>query len=72
MTPFDWHKDPIDDQTVITSTYKNTQNARRYFEEVCGDHFRFNRHFMAWMKKSKGRTMREAANYWLSEQSGET
>ena len=31
MSKVDWHKDPIEDNTLVTSSYKSTQNVRRYF-----------------------------------------
>ncbi|MFD2177597.1 DUF6434 domain-containing protein [Veronia pacifica] len=64
---FDWHKDDINAQTIITSHYRNTQNVRRYFISVCGESFRFNRAFMAWMKQSQGLTMGEAAEHWCQQ-----
>lgn len=30
MKGFDWHADPIDRNTAVTATYKNTQNVRRF------------------------------------------
>ncbi|WP_044564178.1 DUF6434 domain-containing protein [Azospirillum sp. B4] len=61
---FDWHADPISRDTPIDGTYRGTQNVRRFFRRECGDHFRFDRPFMAWMKSAVGRTMGEAADEW--------
>jgi hypothetical protein len=61
---FDWHCDYIDKSTVITSTYRNTQNVRRFFKAELGDHFKFDREFMAWMKASSGNTMGDAVTEW--------
>ena len=44
---FDWHSEPISLSTHITSTYKNTQNVRRFFKPACGAHFKFDRPFIA-------------------------
>lgn len=60
MEKFDWHKDAISDDTLITGSYKNTQNVRRYFKSRCGEHFKFNRDFMQWMKNTEGSTMGDA------------
>ena len=30
MDKVDWHKNHIDDSTIITDSYKTTQNVRRY------------------------------------------
>ena len=37
MSKVDWHKDQIEDNTLVTSSYKSTQNVRRYFKAKCGD-----------------------------------
>ncbi|KJC37997.1 hypothetical protein UP09_26380 [Bradyrhizobium sp. LTSP885] len=71
MKAFDWHSDPITHQTHITETYRNTQNVRRFFTAECGDHFKFDRAFMAWLKGGKKKTMGDAVKEWLRrEQAG--
>ncbi len=65
MAGFDWHGGEITPRTRITSDYRNTQNVRRFFRSACGDHFKFDRDFMAWMKAAEGRTMGAAAREWL-------
>ncbi len=69
MQFFDWHCDAINDDTVIDSNYRNTQNVRRYFRNKCGDHFKMNRDFMVWIKQAQGKKMRDAAEEWVSRQS---
>jgi hypothetical protein len=69
LKTFDWHSDPITRKTQVTATYRNTQNVRRFFQAECGDHFRFNRPFMAWMKNGKRKTMGEAVKEWLRRES---
>ena len=69
MKGFDWHADPISRATSITPTYRNTQNVRRFFKAQCGDDFKFDRPFMAWLKAGAGRTMGEAADEWLRRKS---
>lgn len=64
MIAFDWHKDPITRETLITSTYRNTQNVRRFFKAACGADFKFDRPFMAWLKNGKTKTMGDAADEW--------
>ncbi len=64
MARFDWHADPITAATVIDAGYRNTQNVRRFFRGACGEAFRFDRDFMAWMKAATGKTMGEAAAEW--------
>jgi Domain of unknown function (DUF6434) len=70
MTSFDWHSDPIERTTLITSSYRNTQNVRRFFRAQCGAHFRFDRPFMAWLKTSIGKTMGDASDEWKRRQRG--
>ncbi len=65
---FDWHSAHINSTTLITSTYKNTQNVRRYFKSICGDQFKFDRSFMRWMKDNAGKTMGDAVNEWTKRQ----
>jgi hypothetical protein len=61
---FDWHANPIGRATVIHANYRNTQNVRRFFKRTCGEHFKFDRPFMAWMKAAVGKTMGEAADFF--------
>ena len=60
---FDWHASPITRDTPVTATYRGTQNVRRFFKAQCGEDFKFDRIFMAWIK-SGPRTMGEAADEW--------
>jgi Domain of unknown function (DUF6434) len=69
MTSFDWHSDPIKRTTLITTSYRNTQNVRRFFKAQCGAHFRFDRPFMAWLKASIGKTMGDASDEWQRRRS---
>ncbi|MBC7281117.1 MAG: hypothetical protein H5U12_06655 [Hoeflea sp.] len=60
----DWHSDPITADTRIDAHYRNTQNVRRFFKAEIGDHFKFDRPFMAWMKSPAGLTLRDAVDEW--------
>ncbi|MCY0094062.1 DUF6434 domain-containing protein [Hoeflea ulvae] len=60
----DWHSDPITNETLIDADYRNTQNVRRFFKAAIGDHFKFDRPFMAWMKSHQGATMQDAVAEW--------
>jgi hypothetical protein len=64
MKSFDWHSDKITLETAITTSYKNTQNVRRFFRSECGDGFKFDRSFMAWLKTASGMTMADAVEEW--------
>lgn len=57
---FDWHSEPLDNDTIITDSYKNTQNVRRYFKSQLGEGFKFNIAFMEWMKAHIGRSLADA------------
>jgi hypothetical protein len=65
MSTFNWHSDAISRATPITKTYRNTQNVRRSFKAQCGEAFKFDRPFMAWMKDGAAKTMGDAADEWL-------
>ena len=65
MKAFDWHGDPITRATPITKTYRNTRNVRRFFQAECGDGFKFDRAFMAWIKSAENKTMGDAVKEWL-------
>lgn len=66
---FDWHCDPIDRRTPVTGSYRNTQNVRRFLREQCGEAFRFDRDFMAWIKDGSPKTMGDVADEWLRRRS---
>ena len=57
---FDWHSEPLENTTIITDSYKNTQNVRRYFKSQLGEGFKFNIAFMEWMKSNIGRSLADA------------
>lgn len=60
MKKVDWHKNQIDDSTVITDSYRTTQNVRRFFKSKLGEEFKFDRDFMQWMNNATGLTMGDA------------
>ena len=57
---FDWHSADLSSVTVITDSYKNTQNVRRFFKQAVGPQFKFNIAFMEWMKSNEGKTLGDA------------
>ena len=65
---FDWHSEPLTSQTVITDSYKNTQNVRRFFKSEIGPKFTFNIAFMEWMKENTGRTLKDACEAYQAIQ----
>jgi hypothetical protein len=68
MTGFDWHSGDITRATQITKSLRKTQKVRRFFTTECGDGFRFDVSFIAWLKAAVGQTMGEAVDEWLRRQ----
>jgi hypothetical protein len=46
----DWHQVPISRTTKLDNDYKNTQSVRLFLALECGDAFKFDRAFMAWIR----------------------
>ncbi|MEO1159060.1 MAG: DUF6434 domain-containing protein [Pseudomonadota bacterium] len=65
MNEFNWHSDTITRSTPVTSSYRNTQNVRRFLKTQCGPDFRFDRPFMQWIKDGTGKTMGDVADEWI-------
>lgn len=61
---FNWNTEVLNDETVITDNYKNTENVRQYFTSKIGEHFSFNVQFMNWMKDNIGKTLNDATIEW--------
>lgn len=64
---FDWHSADLGLQTVITDSYKNSQNVRRFFKRHLGDGFSFNIRFMAWMRENTGKTLQDAITEYQAQ-----
>ncbi|MBC3437995.1 hypothetical protein HU735_21475 [Pseudomonas sp. BW16M2] len=62
---FDWHAGPITRATPLDRHYRNTQKVRRFLVAECGEAFKFDRAFMAWIKSAAPATMGEVADEWL-------
>jgi hypothetical protein len=67
---FNWHSEELTPDTIITDSYKNSQNVRRFFVQQCGSTFHFSIPLMDFMKNSCGKTLQDAVNEWqrLSKQ----
>jgi len=61
---FDWTKEVLSLNTIITDSYKNSENVRAFFIKYIGEHFKFNVRFMNWMKISCGKTLKDAIEQW--------
>ncbi|MFU2317261.1 DUF6434 domain-containing protein [Rahnella sp. PCH160] len=60
----DWHSASLTRTTVVDKNYKNTQNVRRFMVEQCGEAFRFDRDFMAWILSDAPKTLGDVADEW--------
>jgi hypothetical protein len=65
---FDWHAGPITRATPLDKHYRNTQKVRQFLLSECGEAFKFDRAFMAWIKSGTPSTMGEVADEWLRMQ----
>lgn len=59
-----WAKETLTLETVITDSYKNGENTRRFFKTHCGPEFAFNIPFMAWIKANPGKKLKDAVEEW--------
>jgi hypothetical protein len=67
---FDWHADEISRATPLDGNYKSTQNVRRFLRSQCGDAFKFDRPFMAWIRSGVPKTMGDVADEWTRRKGG--
>lgn len=61
---FNWATEPLSLDTVITDSYRNGPNMRRFMIEQVGPRFRFSIAFMDWMQHNVGKTLRDAIAEW--------
>jgi len=61
---FDWGRETLTLETVITDSYRNSQNMRRFMKTHASDRFAFSNEFMAWMRDHVGSTLAEAVEFW--------
>ncbi len=68
---FIWSKSLLSLDTVITDSYTNGPNTRKFFKQHCGGKFHFTIQFMDFMKNNCGKTLQYAINEWqrLNEKS---
>lgn len=57
---FDWHRESLTPDTIITDSYKISQNVRRFFISHAGEKIRFCIALMGWIKSNTGRTLADA------------
>lgn len=61
---FNWAREKLTLNTVITDSYRNGPNTRAFFIREIGPRFRFNIAFMNWMRENTGKTLRDAVEAW--------
>lgn len=65
----DWHSALLTRTTLVDKHYRNTQNVRRFLTEQCGEDFRFDRDFMAWIRNGVPKTLGDVADEWKRRRS---
>lgn len=65
---FDWHSAPLTRATPVNADYKNTQNVRRFMRAQCGESFKFDRDFMAWIRNDIAKTLGDVVEEWQRRQ----
>ena len=48
----------------VAPSYRSTQNIRRFLDAKCCARFKFDRHFMQWIKDGTPKTMGAVADKW--------
>lgn len=64
VSKFDWSKEILSLDTVITDSYKNSQNVRLFFEKQVGHQFHFSIDLMKFMKSNSGKMLKDAVAEW--------
>jgi hypothetical protein len=64
ISKFNWAKENLSLNTVITDSYTNGSNVRKFFQSHCGNKFHFSIPFMNWIKANIGKTLQDAVSEW--------
>lgn len=64
----DWHSTELSRMTIVDKNYKNTQNVRRFMLAQCGEAFRFERDFMAWIRNDIPKNLGDVVDEWKRRQ----
>ena len=62
VSKFDWRREPLTLDTVITDNYRNSENVRNFFVGQLGSSFKFNVKFMSWLKSNAGKSLADAVS----------
>lgn len=63
-----WHSALLTRSTNVDKNYKNTQNVRRFMVKECGEAFRFDREFMAWIHNDVPKNLGDVVDEWKRRQ----
>ncbi|MGX9306779.1 DUF6434 domain-containing protein [Pantoea ananatis] len=66
----DWHSTELTRMTVVDENDKNTQNVRRFLVAQCGERFRFDRDFTAWIRNEIPKNLGEVVDEWKRRKAG--
>ncbi|CCF10001.1 DUF6434 domain-containing protein [Pantoea ananatis] len=66
----DWHSAELTRMTIVDKNYKNTQNVRHFMVAQCGERFRFDRDFMAWIRNDIPKNLGEVVDEWKRRKAG--
>jgi hypothetical protein len=61
---FNWDKEILTCETIITDNYKNSRNVRNFFVREIGSHFALNVIFIKWIKENAGKNLGDAITAW--------
>ena len=61
---YNWTTEQLSESTIITDSYKNTENVRKFFKQQIGASFKFNIDLMNFMKDNQGATLADAVQFY--------
>ena len=61
---FDWKKESLSLETVITDSVVFGKNLRTFMKQQVGTKFSFTAAFMDWVRNNEGKTLADAVLYW--------
>jgi len=64
ISKFNWAKEKLTPDKIITDSYKNGENTRKFFVTHCGQKFAFSIALMMWMKENIGKKLSDAIKEW--------
>ena len=62
---FNWAKEPLTSDTIITDTISFGPNVRKFFRSEIGKAFSCHSDFMDWVRNNEGKSLGDAVSAWL-------